>query len=122
MLGQKTVLNQALMWPRYSVRDPDYSTDGTIFLLAYTAIPKRIQNACAELTMLLLTSGTTDPLAALPDGTKYTKAKVDVIEVEFLQGIATATDAVGVLRRYPTVWSLLAPLTNAGQGFRVVRA
>ena len=116
--GEATVYAQALQWPRRSVTDPDrwgYS-------LSEVAIPRRVREASAEMALALLGEGEASPDAALSDSALYTRAKVDVLEVEYRDGAAMATDAVGVLRRYPAVWALLAPLTESAGRMEVARA
>jgi hypothetical protein len=117
--GWASVIAQALQWPRVGVMNPD--RDG--FLLSDTAIPQRVQDACAELAIALLAEGEVSPDGGLSKSALYSKAKVDVIEVEYREsGAAASSDAVGVLRRYPAVWALLSPLTESMGALEVARA
>jgi len=116
-LGEATEDAQALAWPRELLLDPDRPR----LQLSATAIPRRVREACGELALGLLREGAA-PDAGLADGAIYKRAKVDVLEVEFRDGVASGTDAVGVLRRYPAVLSLLAPFLSGGGVLEVVRA
>jgi len=116
--SEATVTAQALQWPRETVDDPDRVG----YFIPSTALPRRVTEACAELALALLAEGESSPDGGVTDADRYVRAKVDVLEVEFRQGLASATDAMGVLRRYPAVLALLAPLLTSGGALAVVRA
>jgi hypothetical protein len=116
--GEATTDAQALSWPRELLLDPDRPR----LTLSSTAIPRRVREACAELALGLLADGEASPDGALPDASQYVRTKVDVLEVEYRQGVAAQTDAVGVLRRYPAVLPLLAPFLVGGGAMEVARA
>ena len=116
--GYATVIAQALQWPRYTVYDPDRWGQ----VLDYYSIPRRIREATCELALALLAEGQVSPDGGLTDASQYVKAKVDVIEVEYRQGVAAQTDATGLLRRYPAVFALLAPLLVGAGALEVARA
>ena len=115
--GTATTRLQALQWPRESVADPDRWG----YLLEYTEVPRRVREACCELALVMLRSGTS-PDAGLPQAAQYKRARADVLEVEFRDGVASQTSPSGVLQQWPAVWGLLAPLTEGGGAGRVARA
>lgn len=116
--GLATVPAQALQWPRYIVQNPDRWG----YYFDQNEIPRRLKEATAELALALLGEGQSSPDGTLSDAAKYTKARVDVLEVEFREGIAAATTATGILKRYPAVWSLIEPLLDSTGQPSVVRA
>jgi hypothetical protein len=115
--GTATIRTQALQWPRESVQDPDRWG----YLLEYTEVPRRVREACCELAIALLASGAR-PDAALPESAQFSRVKLDVLEVEYRDGVASQTSPSGLLRRYPAVWGLLAPLVEGGGAGQVMRA
>lgn len=116
--GEATEYAQALLWPRELLTDPDRPG----YSLASNTIPRRVTEACAELALALLAEGEASPDGGVSDASKYTRAKVDVLEVEFRQGIASATDPIGIMRRYPAVFALLSPFMTSSGGMEVARA
>ena len=116
--SEATVVTQALQWPRDTVDNPDRVG----YFLPSTVLPRRVTEACAELALALLSEGESSPDGGVTDADRYVRAKVDVLEVEYRQGAASATDALGILRRYPAVMALLAPLLASGGAMEVVRA
>lgn len=108
--GTASSYTQALQWPRLDVADPDRVPN----ILLSTLVPRRVIEASAELAIALLGEGELSPDGTLPKSATLQRAKVDVIEVEYREGgVAAATDARGVLQRYPAVWSLIEPLLAA---------
>ena len=117
--GIATVPTQALQWPRYTVNNPDRWG----YFFGQSEIPQRIKDAQAELALALLGEGESSPDGGLPGSALYTKAKVDVLEVEYRDSAtASASDATGILRRYPAVWALVQPLTEYSGALHTVRA
>jgi hypothetical protein len=116
--GEATEYEQALSWPRELLPDPDRPS----YFIPAAVIPRRVREACAELALALLAEGESSPDGGVTDADRYVRAKVDVLEVEYRQGVATATDPVGVLRRYPAVLALLAPFIVGGGAMEVARA
>lgn len=117
--GRVKITAQALQWPRFGVVNPDRWG----FLLDDVSIPQRVQDAQAELALALLAEGEVSPDGTLPKSTLYESTKVDVIEVAYrASATASASDAIGVLRRYPAVWALLSPLTESMGSMEVARA
>lgn len=127
-LGQKVSISQALQWPRYSVEDPDFgdcdsSIEGqgyvgpTAIYLSAATIPKRVLRAHAMLVLELARAGTTDVWGV--DGTRDVAAKtVGPISTQF---VAPEHRRTG-LRRYPSVWREIYPLTRAARAQSVERA
>lgn len=116
--GEATAYAQALQWPRRAVRDPDRIG----YMIPETIVPRRITEASAELALALLGEGEVSPDGAMSKSALYSRAKVDVIEVEYRDGAAASTDARGVLKRYPAAYALLAPLLASGGMLTTVRA
>ena len=116
--GLATIKQQARQWPRYTVLDPDRWG----YLFQKDEIPRRVKEAQCELALALLKAGQVSPDGQLTDASQYVKARVDVLEVEYRVGVITSTSASGILRRFPAVWSLIAPLVGAGGGMQVARA
>lgn len=116
--GERSTDTQALSWPRELLIDPDVPRR----TIDRMEIPRRVREACAELALALLAAGQASPDGALPDASQYVRAKLDVLEVEYRQGVNAQTDATGVLRRYPAVLALLAPLLRGGGAMEVARA
>jgi hypothetical protein len=119
-LGVKSTVSQALNWPRQAVLDPDYGQQaGAIsgymvgegnwgVYLSYTDIPVRIQRATTLLALEILRAGTGDVWGVEPTFDVKRK-KVDVLETEYQDPQRRRTG----LRRYPSVWREIFPLTLA---------
>ena len=70
--GSRTSEDQALRWPRFSVKDPDG------YVLDSDSIPTFLKDAVAEQALFLLAG---DPTAE-PDTKGFKRLKVDVLELE----------------------------------------
>lgn len=126
--GVKTTVAQALVWPRGAVRDPDYGVDAQNIgymlggqwgiYLDQDAIPKRIVRACVMLALEILRAGTAD-IWGVDDTRDVVMERVDVIETQYV----AAGDRRNVgLRRFPSVWREVFPLTMAALPRSVERA
>lgn len=108
--GYKKTNTQALSWPRYEVLIKD-----STFIAYYsnTTVPNGVINACAELAL----RANTEDLA--PDiERQIKKTKVDVIEVEYVDGAP-------VNKQYKAIDYMLEPYFSASGGnfnISVVRA
>jgi hypothetical protein len=127
--GAKSSTTQALQWPRSYVVDPDYSTVGGnsgpfgIMLdtwpgyLSITSIPTRMQRATAMLALEILRAGTSD-VWGVDASLDVARKSVDVLSTEY---VAVHQRRLG-LRRYPSVWREVFPLTLASEPRSVERA
>jgi hypothetical protein len=127
--GVRVSQAQALAWPRNYAVDPDQTStnigstfarpyDLVVYLSAST-IPDRIRSATAELALQILQAGAGVDLFAADETRDYTRAKVDVIEVEYATSGRAKEDA---LSRFPRVFRAIQPLLDTQSANRVVRA
>ena len=127
--GVRVTTSQALAWPRNYAIDPDQTNTNVgstyarpydlVVYLAATIIPDRIRSATCELALLMLQAGTGVDLFAVDDTRAYTKAKVDVIEVEYATSGRVKEDA---LARFPRVLRAIQPLLDTRLSGVVQRA
>lgn len=128
-LGAKASTTQALSWPRAYVVDPDYSTVGAnsgpfgIMLdtwpgyLVTTAIPTRIKRGTTMLAFEILRAGTAD-VWGVDASLNVRRKQVDVISTEYYDRSQRLTG----LRKYPSVYREVFPLTLASEPRSVNRA
>lgn len=127
-LGVKASVAQALQWPRGAVLDPDYGTaDGAIagymvggawgVYLDLALIPKRILRGHAMLCLEIMRAGPADVWGVDPT-LDVQREQVDVLATDY---VAPWFRRVG-LRRYPSVWREIYPLTAASGSSVVERA
>lgn len=126
--GVKTTVAQALAWPRGAVRDPDYGTDAQNIgymiggawgiYLSQDTIPVRVIRANVMGALEVLRAGTSD-IWGVDDTRDVIREKVYGLETEYTP--AGNRRNVG-LRRFPSVWRELYPLTMAAVPQSVERA
>lgn len=103
--GVKEFSTQALDWPRQFAYDETNT--------AYDGVPTKLEQATAEVMFLIVTGETITETVTRGGQTK--REKVDVIEVEYMDGASFQPS-------YPTVSRLLADLVISGAAMgRVVR-
>jgi hypothetical protein len=120
--GMRATGAQALAWPRAYVPDPDRRVDyaeyggrdplGITPAIDSTIVPERVRIACAELAAEMLRAGPGVDLFARDDTRDYTRAKLDVLEVEYAAG-RSKEDA---LSKFPRVARQIAPLLLQNSG------
>lgn len=112
--GRRKTDTQSLSWPRQGVKNPD-APHGADF--PSNVIPKRVQEATAELALQFLKAGASD-IASLDPNAGVIRKRVDVLETEW----AAPQQRKQGLARFPRVAQLIAPLieSTAGQ-IRLVR-
>ena len=103
--GRRKTDTQSLSWPRQGVKNPD-DPHGADF--PSNVIPKRVQDATAELALQFLKAGTSD-IASLDPNMGVIRKKVDVLETEW----AAPQDQVKGLARFPRVFDRLTGLYEA---------
>jgi hypothetical protein len=112
--GMRVTDTQALSWPRQWACDPDSPVQG---YFSTTVIPQRVKDATCELAFQFIKAGTTD-IAALDATQGVIRKRIDVIETEYAEPHARVTG----LKRFPRVWTLVAPmLEGSSGGLRIVR-
>ena len=104
-IGYPVTTTQALQWPRVNAIDPDQ-----VWMVYFgtSTIPQRTINATCELALQYLKAGTED-VAALDPTLNVIEETVDVITTRY----AAPALRVRGLRRYPRVWSYIAPLLSS---------
>ena len=120
--GTRASTTQKLAWPRAYVPDPDRRLDyeafggrdplGYVQTIDSTIVPDRIRSACAELALQILRAGSGVDLFAVDETRDYTRAKVDVLEVEY----AASRAREDALDRFPRVMRAIRPLLIANGG------
>ena len=95
--GDLVQYNQPLDWPRQGI------CDGRL-VVQYNEIPQRLKNAVSELSLEAL-NGTLNP--TLERGGMVKREKVDVIEVEYMDGASSTT-------RRPAIDGMLKPYLGSG--------
>lgn len=126
--GQKVAVTQALSWPRQWVEDPDFGdidgptgglTHAGVYgvYLSNAVIPRRILRAHAFLCLEIARAGTSD-VWGIDATLNVHRKQVDVIVTEYVD---VAQRRIG-LRKFPTVWTALWPLTRAAKPQMVERA
>lgn len=127
--GQKTLVAQALSWPRLWVPDPDFGdVEGDVggwqatasapnIYLDSTTIPRRILRGHALLCLEIARAGA-DDVWGVDDSLNVAKKSLDIITTEFVDVAKRRTG----LRRYPMVWAPIFPLTRAAKPQSVERA
>jgi hypothetical protein len=126
--GVRVSQSQRLAWPRNYAIDPDRTNTNVgstyarpydmVVYLPSTTIPDRIRSGCAELALQILQAGPGVDLFARDDTRDYTRAKLDVLEVEYAPG-RSREDA---LTNYPRVSRAITPLLDARTANQVTRA
>lgn len=126
--GTKVDFLQALAWPRYGVPDPDYGETrvgpGAYaiigqwgFYLDTTTIPRRIGRACTMLALEILRARTADVWGV--DATANIASKqIDTLITQYVDPSLRRSG----LRKYPSVWREVGPLTLSAQQLSVERA
>lgn len=110
-LGTRASDTQALAWPRQWAVNPDAATATTYY--DTDEIPQRVKDATMELAFQFINAGTTD-LAAMDGLAGVVSKTVDVLSTTYAVGQRPQG-----LRRFPRVWSLIAPLLANGSGVTV---
>lgn len=109
--GTRASDTQALAWPRQWVENPDAATATSYY--DTDEIPQRVKDATMELAFQFINAGTTD-LAAMDGLAGVVSKTVDVLSTTYAVGQRPQG-----LRRFPRVWSLIAPLLANGIGVTV---
>lgn len=128
--GRKTATTQALAFPRFGIVDPNSGLDastsvtgsadfyaGLGIYLDSATIPVRVQRATALLALVIRNAGTAEVWGE--DATMDIKRTVvGPLQKEY----ADRTHRLLGLRRYPSVWREIFPLTHAAEQRTVQRA
>lgn len=115
-VGVRSLIGQALAWPRAYATNPDAATAAAGWY-DVDVIPARVKEATCELAFQFLNLGTTD-VAALPSDAGVIEKTIDVITTRY-EPRARPTG----MARFPRVLNLLRPLfdATASGGITLVR-
>lgn len=116
--GRRTSSSQALAWPRTYAENPDAAWNATTCYFDSTAVPQWLKDATCELALEFLRAGTAD----IANNNRDAAIIEETVGPLTTRWANQASNGVEGLKRFRSVWRLIARYVVGGSGsVRLVR-